>query len=49
MKRITALLLSALLLLFALAGCTTVVVGPEGNKPSGGTPAPGTQAPVETI
>ena len=48
MKRITALLLSALLLLFALAGCTTVVVGPEGNKPSGGTPAPGTQAPVET-
>ena len=48
MKRITALLVSALLLLSALAGCTTVVVGPEGNKPSGGTPAPGTQAPVET-
>lgn len=49
LKRIFALLLSALFLLSALAGCgtTVVVVGPEGNKPAD-TDAPASQPPAET-
>ncbi len=45
-KKISALLLSALLLVSLLAGCgTTVVVAPEGDKPAN-TPAPAqSQAP----
>ncbi len=48
LKQISALLLCAALMLSALAGCgTTVVVGPEGDKPAAtpGTPdAPGTES-----
>ena len=45
-NRISALLLCAALMLSALAGCgTTVVVGPEGDKPAN-TPAPASQAPA---
>ena len=46
-NRISALLLSAALMLSALAGCgTTVVVAPEGDKPAS-TPA-ASQAPAES-
>lgn len=50
LKRISALLLCAALMLSALAGCgTTVVVGPEGGKPAAGTPAPAeSQTPAES-
>ena len=50
LKRISALLRSALLLLSSLSGCgTTVVVGPEGGKPAAGTPAPAeSQTPAES-
>ena len=47
-NRISALLLSAALMLSALAGCgTTVVVAPEGDKPAS-TPAAASQAPAES-
>ena len=48
LKRITALLLSTLLLLSALAGCgtTVVVMGPEGNRPAN-TDAPASQPPAD--
>ena len=48
-KKISALLLSALMLVSLLAGCgTTVVVAPEGDKPAN-TPAPAqSQAPGES-
>lgn len=52
LKRIFALLLSALFLLSALVGCgTTVVVGPEGDKPTATDPAdtqPAETQPAET-
>ncbi|MCI8698847.1 MAG: hypothetical protein HFF29_07055 [Oscillospiraceae bacterium] len=47
-NRISALLLSAALMLSALAGCgTTVVVAPEGDKPAS-TPPAASQAPAES-